>query len=42
VAPGHASICVWSPGLDQAGNSALGVAALEKLVRRTGWSVFGA
>ena len=26
VAPGHASICVWSPGLDQAGNSLLGVA----------------
>ena len=42
VAPGHASICVWSPGLDQAGNSALGVVALEKLVQRTGWSVFGA
>ncbi len=42
VAPGHASICVWSPGLDQAGNSALGVVALETLVQRTGWSVFGA
>jgi glutaminase len=42
VAPGHASICVWSPGLDRAGNSALGVAALEKLAQRTGWSVFGA
>jgi glutaminase len=42
VAPGHASICVWAPGLDQAGNSALGVVALEMLVQRTGWSVFGA
>ena len=42
VAPGHASICVWAPGLDEAGNSLLGVAALEKLVQRTGWSVFGA
>jgi glutaminase len=41
VAPGHASICVWSPGLDQAGNSLLGIVALEKLVQRTGWSVFG-
>ena len=41
VAPGHASICVWSPGLDRAGNSALGIAALERLAQRTGWSVFG-
>ena len=41
VAPGHASICVWSPGLDAAGNSLLGVVALERLVQRTGWSVFG-
>jgi glutaminase len=42
VAPGHASICVWSPGLDEAGNSLLGILALEKLAQRTGWSVFGA
>lgn len=42
VAPGKASICVWSPGLDAAGNSHLGRIALEMLVKRTGWSIFGA
>ncbi|MCJ2029806.1 glutaminase [Methylobacterium sp. J-043] len=41
VAPGRASICVWSPGLDAAGNSHLGRIALEMLVKRTGWSIFG-
>lgn len=42
IAPGTASIAVWSPGLDDAGNSHLGRIALEELVRRMGWSVFGA
>lgn len=42
VAPGKASIAVWSPGLNQVGNSALGTVALEMLAARTGWSVFGA
>ena len=42
VAPGKASIAVWSPGLDEAGNSHLGRLALERLARRMGWSVFGA
>ena len=42
VAPGKASIAVWSPGLDEAGNSHLGRIALEKLTKRMGWSVFGA
>ncbi len=41
VAPGIASIAVWSPNLDQHGNSMLGVRALEMLNARTGWSVFG-
>ena len=41
VAPGRASIAVWSPGLNRAGNSLLGSVALERLVQRTGWSVFG-
>ena len=41
VAPGHASIAVWSPGLDATGNSLLGSVALEMLANRTGWSVFG-
>ena len=41
VAPGRASICVWSPGLNEVGNSLLGSLALERLAQRTGWSVFG-
>lgn len=42
VAPGKASIAVWSPGLDHNGNSHLGAIALEMLAKRMGWSVFGA
>ena len=42
IAPGKASIAVWSPGLDDTGNSHLGRIALEKLTHRMGWSVFGA
>jgi glutaminase len=42
VAPGKASIAVWSPGLDANGNSRLGRMALEALTRRMGWSIFGA
>jgi len=41
IAPGTASIAVWSPGLDDVGNSKLGTEALEKLVQHTGWSIFG-
>ena len=41
VAPGKASIAVWSPGLDAAGNSHLGRVALEQLAHRMGWSIFG-
>ncbi|MCK0207616.1 glutaminase [Starkeya koreensis] len=41
VAPGRASIAVWSPGLDASGNSHLGRIALEELTRRLGWSIFG-
>jgi glutaminase len=40
IAPGHGAIAVWSPGLNAAGTSAAGAAALEALVDRTGWSVF--
>jgi glutaminase len=40
VAPGKASIAVWSPGLDANGNSHLGAIALEMLAKRMGWSVF--
>lgn len=42
IAPGKASIAVWAPGLDAAGNSHLGRIALEALTRRLGWSIFGA
>lgn len=42
VAPGQASIAVWSPGLDANGNSHLGRIALEALTKRLGWSIFGA
>ena len=42
VAPGRASIAVWAPGLDAAGNSHLGRIALERLAQRMGWSIFGA
>lgn len=41
IAPGKASIAVWSPGLDAAGNSHLGRVALEALTKRLGWSIFG-
>ncbi len=42
IAPGKASIAVWSPGLDATGNSHLGRIALEELTRRMGWSIFSA
>ena len=41
VAPGKASIAVWSPGLNAHGNSMLGTLALERIAKETGWSVFG-
>jgi glutaminase len=42
IAPGKASIAVWSPGLDANGNSHLGRMALEALTKRMGWSIFEA
>jgi glutaminase len=42
VAPGKASIAVWSPGLNANGNSKLGTLALERIAEATGWSVFSA
>ena len=41
IAPGKASIAVWSPGLNSQGNSKLGTEAIESLAGETGWSVFG-
>jgi glutaminase len=41
IAPGKASIAVWSPGIDASGNSRLGRIALEALAHKMGWSIFG-
>ncbi|GJM40501.1 MAG: glutaminase [Ardenticatenaceae bacterium] len=40
VMPGHFSVCVWSPGLSESGNSLAGTAALELFTTLTGISVF--
>ncbi|MBL8773393.1 MAG: glutaminase [Phenylobacterium sp.] len=40
IVPGRAAVAVWSPGLNAVGNSQVGTLALEKLVQRTGWSIF--
>lgn len=40
IIPGVGAVCVWSPGLNAARTSLAGAVALEKLVERTGWSVF--
>lgn len=40
IVPGIASIAVWSPGLNEYGNSLLGTQALERLAEAMGWSVF--
>ncbi len=40
VVPHEMAIAVWSPELDEAGNSLAGVAALERLTRQLGRSVY--
>jgi glutaminase len=40
VAPGRASIAIWSPGLDHYGNSKAGTRAAAMLSDAAGWSVF--
>jgi glutaminase len=40
IAPGEASIAVWSPGLNAQGNSKLGTEAVEYLAHKMHWSVF--
>lgn len=40
VMPGEFSICVWSPGLNESGNSLAGTKALELFTTMTGISVF--
>ncbi len=42
IVPGKASIAVWSPGLNDRGNSKIGSEALEKLAAAMNWSVFTA
>jgi glutaminase len=41
IVPNTASIAVWSPGLDENGNSRIGTRALERLVAKAGWNAFG-
>jgi glutaminase len=38
--PGVGAVAVWSPGLNAARTSLAGAVLLEKLVERTGWSIF--
>jgi glutaminase len=40
VVPGVATACVWAPGLDKAGNSLVGIMALEQFAKITGWSIY--
>ena len=40
IAPGRASIAVWSPGLNEKGNSQAGTLALELFTTKTGISIF--
>lgn len=40
VVPNVLSVCVWSPGLDQSGNSLAGFKALELFTTKTGLSIF--
>ncbi|MEE1761672.1 MULTISPECIES: glutaminase [unclassified Streptomyces] len=40
VVPGRLALCVWSPGLDERGNSVAGVAALDRFTTLTGLSIF--
>ncbi len=42
VAPGLASIAVWSPGLNSNGNSLIGTWAMEQLAAKMHWSIFTA
>ena len=40
VVPHVLTLCVWSPALDEKGNSQLGAYALHRFTRMTGLSVF--
>jgi glutaminase len=40
IVPRRAAIAVWSPGLNTAGNSLVGTAALEAFVHSVDWNIF--
>lgn len=40
IAPGRASIAVWSPGLNIYGNSLQGTEAMAEFATTLGWTVF--
>jgi glutaminase len=40
LVPGIGAVCAWSPGLNAGGISLVGALVLERMVERTGWSVF--
>jgi glutaminase len=40
IVPQKSCIAVWSPGLDDRGNSKIGTMAAELLAERMGWSIF--
>ncbi|TAJ73454.1 MAG: glutaminase [Phenylobacterium sp.] len=40
VVPEVGAVAVWSPGLNEVGNSLVGTLALQRLASRMGWSVF--
>lgn len=40
ILPGHYSVAVWSPRLNDKGNSVRGLLALELLTTKTGYSIF--
>lgn len=40
ILPGHYSVAVWSPRLNDKGNSVKGLLALELLTTKTGYSIF--
>jgi glutaminase len=40
VVPGRCTLCAWSPGLDECGNSVAAVEALDVFSTISGWSIF--
>jgi glutaminase len=40
VVPNRCTLAVWGPGLDDSGNSSVGLTALDAFTTDTGWSVF--